>query len=73
MDINMPVMDGIECTHKIRALDDPQKSQIPIVAITGNARNLSIQEYNEIGINELLQKPLNFDQLVNIVRKYTSD
>jgi CheY-like chemotaxis protein len=73
MDINMPVMDGIECTEKIRSLDDPEKSQIPIVAITGNARNLSLEEYREIGINELLQKPLNFDELVNLVRKLTSD
>ncbi len=73
MDINMPVMDGIVCTQKIRALDDKQKSDIPIVAITGNALNLSAKEYNEIGINELLQKPLNFDELVNIVRKYTAD
>jgi hypothetical protein len=73
MDINMPVMDGIECTEQIRSLEDPNKSKIPIIAITGNARNLSVQEYNDIGIDELLQKPLNFDQLVNIVRKYTAD
>ncbi|MBR9999795.1 MAG: response regulator [Cyclobacteriaceae bacterium] len=73
MDINMPVMDGIECTQKIRSLDDPHKSNVPIVAITGNARNLSASEYNDIGINELLQKPLNFDELVTIVKKYTTD
>ena len=73
MDINMPVMDGIECTEKIRDLDDPVKSKIPIIAITGNARNLSLEEYREIGINELLQKPLNFDELVNLVKKLTTD
>lgn len=73
MDINMPVMDGIECTEKIRSLDDPEISKIPIIAITGNARNLSLEEYREIGINELLQKPLNFDQLVNLVKKLTTD
>jgi CheY-like chemotaxis protein len=73
MDINMPVMDGIECTEKIRDLDDPEKSKIPIIAITGNARNLSLEEYREIGINELLQKPLNFDVLVNLVKKLTTD
>jgi two-component system cell cycle response regulator DivK len=73
MDINMPVMDGIECTQKIRALEDPQRAKVPIIAITGNARNLSVQEYNDIGINELLQKPLNFDELVTLVRKYTAD
>jgi len=73
MDINMPVMDGIECTEKIRNLDDPEKSKIPIIAITGNARNLSLEEYREIGINDFLQKPLNFDQLVNLVKKHTTD
>lgn len=73
MDINMPVMDGIECTEKIRSLEDPIKSKIPIVAITGNARNLSLEEYREIGINEFLQKPLNFDQLVTLVKELTAD
>jgi CheY-like chemotaxis protein len=73
MDINMPVMDGIECTEKIRSLDDEVKSKIPIIAITGNARNLSLEEYQEIGINEFLQKPLNFDQLVTLVKELTAD
>ncbi len=73
MDINMPVMDGIECTKKIRNLADTGKSQIPIIAITGNAMNLSEQEYKDLGINEFLQKPLNFDELVNVVKKYTAD
>jgi len=73
MDINMPKMDGIECTENIRKMEDPVKANIPIIAITGNARNLTLEEYREIGINELLQKPLNFDQLVNLVKEYTSD
>jgi CheY-like chemotaxis protein len=73
MDINMPKMDGIECTEKIRKMEDPVKANIPIIAITGNARNLTPEEYREIGINELLQKPLNFDKLVNLVKEYTSD
>jgi CheY-like chemotaxis protein len=71
MDINMPVMDGMECTRNIRALPDPEKSQIPIVAITGNAPNYSIDDFKEAGINEYLPKPLNFDTLVETVKKYT--
>ncbi len=71
MDINMPVMDGMECTRNIRALPDPVKSQIPIVAITGNAPNYSIDDFKEAGINEYLPKPLNFDTLVETVKKYT--
>lgn len=72
MDIGMPKMDGMECTKQIRALEDPQKSNIPIVAITGNAKNYSEEEFTSVGINEYLQKPLNFDHLVEVVKKYTS-
>jgi CheY-like chemotaxis protein len=72
MDINMPKMDGMECARKIRALDDTAKSKIPIVAITGNAMNYSIDDFNEAGINEYLQKPLNFDNLVDTVKSLTS-
>lgn len=72
MDINMPKMDGMECAEKIRALGDKQKAKIPIVAITGNARNYTMEEFNKAGINEYLQKPLNFDILVETVKKLTS-
>lgn len=72
MDINMPKMDGMECAEKIRALADPKKSKIPIVAITGNARNYTMEEFNKVGINEYLPKPLNFDSLVETVKNLTS-
>jgi len=72
MDINMPVMDGMECTKAIRAMDDPEKANIPIIAITGNAKNYTIEDFKEAGINEYLPKPLNFDQLVETVKKLTS-
>jgi two-component system cell cycle response regulator DivK len=42
MDINMPGMDGIECTAAIRKLPDSQKAGIPIIAITGNAKNYTL-------------------------------
>ena len=71
MDINMPVMDGMECSRNIRALSDPEKSNIPIIAITGNAQNYSIEDFKEAGINDYLPKPLNFDALVEAVKKYT--
>ncbi|HET8859001.1 response regulator [Marivirga sp.] len=72
MDINMPKMDGMECTKAVRALDDKEKSAIPIVAITGNAKNYSIEDFKAVGITEYLQKPLNFDQLVETVKKLTN-
>ena len=71
MDINMPVMDGMECAKKIRALKDKEKADTPIVAITGNAKNYSMEDFKAVGINEYLPKPLNFDDLVETVKKYT--
>ncbi len=72
MDINMPKMNGMECAQKIRELNDPIKAKIPIMAITGNAQNYSKEDFNNSGINEYLQKPLNFDQLVEMVKDLTS-
>jgi two-component system, cell cycle response regulator DivK len=73
MDINMPTMDGMECAREVRALKDAKKSSIPIIAITGNARNYSMEDFKKAGINEYLPKPLNFDELVGMVKRYTSD
>lgn len=72
MDINMPQMDGMACAREIRKLSDKQKSQIPIVAITGNAKNYSDQDFKDAGINEYLQKPLDFDKLVECVKQWTA-
>jgi two-component system, cell cycle response regulator DivK len=72
LDINMPIMDGMECAKQIRALKDTAKNQIPIIAITGNAKNYSLDDFRSAGINEYLPKPLNFDSLVELVKKYTA-
>ena len=71
LDINMPVMDGMECAKKVRNLGG-SKAQIPIIAITGNAKNYSMEDFKAVGINEYLPKPLDFDNLVNTVNKMTS-
>ncbi|MGB3183378.1 MAG: response regulator [Cyclobacteriaceae bacterium] len=73
MDINMPVMDGMECAREIRSMDDSEKSNVPLIAISGNARNYSMEDFKEAGFNEYLQKPLNFDELVEMVKKYTNN
>jgi CheY-like chemotaxis protein len=72
MDINMPQMDGMECSRAIRGMDDEKKSQVPIVAITGNARNYSMDDFKDAGINDYLQKPLDFDKLVDLVKSLTA-
>ena len=70
MDINMPVMDGMQCAEQIRKRDD-DKAKTPIIVISGNARNYSQEDFDRLGINAYLQKPLNFDELVEKVHEYT--
>lgn len=72
MDINMPVMDGMECAREIRHLSNPEKANVPIIAISGNAKGYTMQDFKEVGFNEYLPKPLNFDSVVELVKKYTN-
>lgn len=71
LDINMPVMDGMDCAKAVRALADSQKSKIPMIAITGNARNYSMDDFKAAGFDDFLAKPLNFDALVSTVNSLT--
>ena len=71
MDINMPNMNGMECSRQIRALSDPEKAETPIIAISGNANNYSEEDFKSAGINEYIPKPIDFDHLVETVNKYT--
>lgn len=71
LDINMPVMDGMECAKAVRALKDENKAKLPMIAITGNARNYSMEDFKEAGFDDMLAKPLNFDALVAQVKALT--
>jgi CheY-like chemotaxis protein len=71
LDINMPLMDGMECAKAVRAHAKPAINQLPMVAITGNARNYTMDDFKEAGFNDMLMKPLNFDILVAKVKELT--
>lgn len=71
MDINLPGINGIELTRKIRALSDTAKANVPIIAISGNALNYTMDDFKEAGVTEYIQKPLDYDELVDAVQKYT--
>lgn len=72
MDINIPVKDGMQCTREIRAHADPKINSLPIIAITGNANNYSMDQFREAGVTDYLPKPLDFDALVRVVKQYVS-
>ncbi|MFN8437358.1 MAG: response regulator [Cytophagales bacterium] len=73
LDINMPVMNGLECIKKIREMDDELKSKIPVIAITGNSANYTVDFLKGAGFDEFLPKPINFDVLVDTVKKYSNE
>ncbi|HLN23584.1 MAG TPA: response regulator [Patescibacteria group bacterium] len=58
MDIRMPGMDGIEATRHIRALADPRKARIPILALTANFSPAEVERYMAVGMNAVVRKPL---------------
>ena len=63
MDIQMPVMDGIEATRAIRAMDDARLAGLPIVAMTANAFEEDRQRVLAAGMNGHLGKPIDVDKL----------
>jgi CheY-like chemotaxis protein len=69
MDISMPVMDGVECTRQIRALSDPIKRKLPIIAISGNIHNYTPEDFRKFGFDDFIQKPLDYDKMLATVKK----
>ena len=70
MDVQMPVMNGYDAARKIRRLDDAQKANIPIIAMTANAFSEDRQVALEAGMNDHIAKPIDMNVLVPTLRKY---
>lgn len=70
MDVQMPVMNGYDATKVIRRMDDPQKANIPIVAMTANAFSEDKQVALDVGMNDHIAKPIDMSVLVPTLRKY---
>ena len=68
MDIQMPVMDGVEATKAIRALKNGKS--IPIIAMTANTMKQDIEHYLNIGMDGYLTKPFNKDSLNSLLNVY---
>ena len=63
MDMRMPVMDGLEATRRIRAMDRPDAKRIPIIALTANAFDEDVQRSMQAGLNAHLSKPVEPESL----------
>jgi CheY-like chemotaxis protein len=63
MDLRMPIMDGLEATRRIRQLNRPDATTVPILALTANAFEGDVQSSLDAGMNVHLAKPVNADRL----------
>ena len=67
-DIQMPVMDGCTATRRIRALNDPARAAVPIVAMTANVFEEERKRAFDCGMNGFLSKPLVIEALIAVLR-----
>jgi PAS domain S-box-containing protein len=68
MDVRMPVMDGLEATAFIRAMDDA-KSNIPIIALTADISTGNITQYTSVGMDDVCIKPIELPVLLKSINK----
>ena len=70
MDIQMPVMDGYKATQAIRRMEDQEKANIPIVAMTANAFAEDRQKALSVGMNDHIAKPIDMNLLMQVFEKH---
>lgn len=72
MDLAMPVMGGIECLEGIKELEknNSDEEKTPVIALTGNAEFYTPKEFARAGFKGFIEKPIDFDGMSKILRKY---
>lgn len=68
MDVQMPEMDGVTATRRIRELDGP-RSRVPIIALTANAMKGDEQKYRDAGMDDYVTKPIESDKLAAAMQR----
>ncbi len=71
MDVQMPVMDGLEATRQIRLAETERKTYVPIIAMTAHAMKGDKEQCIAAGMDDYLSKPVNPGELYELVGKYT--
>ncbi|MCL2457488.1 MAG: cache domain-containing protein [Desulfobulbus sp.] len=70
MDMQMPVMDGQEASRRIRALPESRRGRLPIIAMTANVFKSDVDACFAAGMDDHLGKPIDFDKVLEKLRKY---
>ena len=66
LDINMPVMNGLECLKIIRA--NPRFNSVPVIMLTTSSSQIAVEVAYKLGANLFIKKPMDFKDLKNIIR-----
>ena len=66
MDVHMPVMDGLDATRAIRALDG-EAGRVPIIALTANVQPEQVQRCREAGMDDHVGKPIQVAELLRVI------
>ena len=67
MDVQMPVMNGLEATRQIRALPSCESDKLPIIAMTANVFKSDIEDCLEAGMNDHISKPIDVDRVFDVL------
>jgi signal transduction histidine kinase/CheY-like chemotaxis protein len=70
MDVQMPVMDGFQATSAIRALADPAKARLPIIAMTAHALKEDAARCIAAGMDAYVSKPIQVDEFIELVELF---
>ena len=69
MDVQMPVMDGLQATQPIRKLPDPKKARLPIIAMTAHALKGDAERCLAAGMDGYISKPVKGEELIELVER----
>ena len=72
MDMHMSIMDGFQATAAIRALPDPAKARLPIIAMTASAMKGDEERCLAAGMDAYVSKPMSANDLITIVERLGS-
>lgn len=70
MDHMMPVMDGIETTQKLRAMEGEYYQNVPVVALTANALTDAREKFTRAGMDDFVAKPIEMKEICNCIKKW---
>jgi len=71
MDVEMPKLDGFQATRALRAMADPKKARLPVIAMTAHAMKGDRERCLAAGMNAYLTKPVNREKLIRLVESFS--